>query len=74
MRRRCSRSIRALTTTATIVLVAGDARAQAPPATGLKPPALLERPARIAGRPNFNGIWQALNTAYWNLEVIRRKR
>ena len=26
------------------------------------------RPARIAGRPNFNGIWQAINTAYWNLE------
>ena len=27
-----------------------------------------DRPARIAGRPNFNGVWQALNTAYWNLE------
>jgi hypothetical protein len=26
------------------------------------------RPARIGGKPNFNGIWQALNTAYWNLE------
>lgn len=26
------------------------------------------RPARIAGRPNFNGIWQAINTANWNLE------
>ena len=22
----------------------------------------------MAGHPNFNGIWQALNTAYWNLE------
>src|SRR6266446_6163915 len=28
----------------------------------------LKRPATIGGRPNFNGIWQALNTAYWNLE------
>jgi hypothetical protein len=28
----------------------------------------LDRPATIAGHPNFNGIWQALNTAYWNLE------
>src|SRR5438094_9102762 len=28
----------------------------------------LERPARMSGHPNFNGIWQALNTAYWNLE------
>ena len=27
-----------------------------------------ERPERIAGKPNFNGIWQAINTAHWNLE------
>jgi hypothetical protein len=27
-----------------------------------------ERPARIGGKPNLNGIWQAMNTAYWNLE------
>jgi hypothetical protein len=27
-----------------------------------------ERPERIAGKPNLNGIWQAMNTAYWNLE------
>jgi hypothetical protein len=26
------------------------------------------RQSRIAGHPDFNGIWQALNTAYWNLE------
>jgi hypothetical protein len=26
------------------------------------------RPATVSGHPNFNGIWQALNTAYWNLE------
>jgi hypothetical protein len=26
------------------------------------------RPDRIAGRPNLNGIWQAINTANWNLE------
>jgi len=41
-----------------IVLAVSAARAQPQP----------DRPARIAGRPNFNGIWQALNTAYWNLE------
>ena len=29
----------------------------------------LKRPATIAGHPNFNGIWQAMNTAYWNLEA-----
>ena len=28
-----------------------------------------QRPATIGGHPNFNGIWQALNTAYWNLEA-----
>ena len=27
-----------------------------------------ELPERIAGKPNLNGIWQALNTAHWNLE------
>ena len=25
------------------------------------------RPARIAGHPNFNGIWQAMNTANYNI-------
>ena len=24
--------------------------------------------ARINGHPNLNGVWQAMNTAYWNLE------
>jgi hypothetical protein len=43
---------------AAIVLAVTAARAQPQ----------LDRPARIAGRPNFNGIWQALNTANWNLE------
>jgi hypothetical protein len=28
----------------------------------------MDRPGRISGHPNFNGVWQALNTAYWNLE------
>ncbi|MGD8325029.1 MAG: hypothetical protein PVF50_11750 [Gammaproteobacteria bacterium] len=28
-----------------------------------------QRPARIGGRPNLNGIWQAMNTAHWNLEA-----
>lgn len=26
------------------------------------------RPARIGGGPNLNGVWQAVNTANWNLE------
>jgi hypothetical protein len=44
---------------AAIVLAVSGARAQQPQ---------LERQVRIAGHPDFNGIWQALNTAYWNLE------
>jgi len=32
-----------------------------------------KRPDRIAGHPNLNGIWQALNTAYWNLEAHSAK-
>ena len=35
------------------------------------PAAAQERapPERIAGKPNLNGIWQAANTAHWNLEA-----
>ena len=28
-----------------------------------------QRPATIAGHPNLNGVWQALNSANWNLEA-----
>ena len=27
-----------------------------------------ERPARIEGKPNLNGVWQAIGSAHWNLE------
>ena len=37
----------------------------APAARGAAPAA---RPARIAGHPNMNGVWQAMGSAYWNLE------
>lgn len=30
--------------------------------------AAAQRPDRLNGRPNLNGLWQALNDAYWNLE------
>src|SRR5262249_24409205 len=29
----------------------------------------LNRPATMGGKPNFNGIWQAISGAYWNLEA-----
>ena len=58
VRPRPNRWIRALAVAAVIALALSGLRAQPQP----------NRPERIAGRPNFNGIWQALNTAYWNLE------
>ena len=54
------RSIVALATGAAILLTVTTARAQPPK---------LDRPETIAGHPDFNGVWQALNTAYWNLEA-----
>jgi hypothetical protein len=41
---------------AATLIVAGGALAQ-------------DRPARIGAEPNLNGIWQAMNGAYWNLEA-----
>jgi len=52
------RRIRALTISVAIVSAMSVAQAQRP----------LDRESRIGGRPNLSGVWQALNTAYWNLE------
>ena len=52
-----SRFIRTFVAAATILFAAAAAPAQQ-----------LDRPAIISGHPSFNGIWQALNTASWNLE------
>ena len=50
---------RRLTILGALLLVTSAAPAQQPQSS---------RPARVAGRPNLNGIWQAMNVAYWNLE------
>jgi hypothetical protein len=44
------------------------AAAPAQPAGRGAAPAAAPRPDRIAGKPNFNGVWQAMGSAYWNLE------
>jgi hypothetical protein len=50
----------------TVTPTAGQGRGQAAPApTQGRGQA---RPATIAGHPNFNGVWQAIGTAHWNLE------
>jgi hypothetical protein len=51
-------SILAATAAALMVTVSGPAFAQASCAAA----------ATIDGKPNLNGIWQAMNTANWNLE------
>jgi hypothetical protein len=41
-------------------------------AASLLVPALAqqaERPDQLGGHPNLNGVWQAMNSAYWNLEA-----
>jgi len=48
--------IRTIATAAAISLAAGVEAQQ------------LNRPGTILGHPNLNGIWQPLNTAYWDLE------
>jgi hypothetical protein len=42
---------------AALVIAAGAAEAQ------------TSQPKRIGGHPNLNGIWQAMNSANWNLEA-----
>lgn len=37
--------------------------------TGAAQAQTKNRPDRIAGHPNLNGIWRAYNSAYWNLEA-----
>jgi hypothetical protein len=54
-----------LTMAAIVLTVASVVDAQPRQEAGPQGP---DRPARVYGHPNFNGIWQALNTAYWNLE------
>jgi hypothetical protein len=55
------RFIGAIMTVAAIWLAAIAGQSQ-------QPTQPLDRPTRISGHPNFNGIWQALNSANWNLE------
>src|SRR5689334_4428902 len=47
----------------------GAKQSPAKQAKGPAASAASQRPATIGGHPNLNGIWQALNTANWNLEA-----
>lgn len=52
-----NRFIHTIVTGAVILFAGASAQAQQ-----------LNRAATVSGHPNLNGVWQALNTAYWNLE------
>ena len=38
------------------------------PTAGQAPPAAYRAPRTADGKPNLNGIWQALNTANWDIQ------
>lgn len=61
MQRKQRRALGAATAAGVVALVMAGAVA-------MSAQVQLERPARVSGKPNFNGIWQAMNTASWNLE------
>ena len=54
-----------------IALTAAVARplSAAAPSFAQQSGSAASRPARIAGQPNINGVWQAMNSANWNLEA-----
>jgi len=73
MRYRFTGAVVAMTLAAAVSLTVaptaqqGRGNAPAAPAAGQGRGAAA-RPATIAGHPNFNGVWQAIGSAHWNLE------
>lgn len=53
-----------LAATAAAFVMAGTGTALAQASAGQQ----AQQPATIDGKPNLNGVWQAMNTANWNLE------
>src|SRR5436190_13029322 len=59
---------------AAVMLLVANAQQRAPqpaaqPAAAPRGQQPVARPARIGGHPNLNGVWQAMNSANWNLEA-----
>ena len=72
MRYRFTGAVVAMTLAAAVLLtvapIAQQGRGNAPAAPAAGQGRGAARPAQIAGRPNLNGVWQAIGTAHWNLE------
>jgi hypothetical protein len=49
--------------------VAAAAFLSTAPSFAQQPGGAANRPARIGSQPNINGVWQAMNSANWNLEA-----
>ena len=67
MRTRFSGTIAAAMALAAIVFSPMSGQTPAAPTGAARQPAST-RPARIAGHPNLNGIYQAMGSQFWNLE------
>ncbi len=59
---------RGLPTGAWALALAASLTATAPPATAQQAPAPVVAHRTASGKPDLNGIWQALSGAYWNVE------
>jgi hypothetical protein len=55
-------------TTLLAAIAAGAAAIAGVATLTLRVDAADQNPAKIGGKPNMNGIWQAVGSAYWNLE------
>src|SRR4029453_13529572 len=73
MRYRFTGAVVAMTLAAAVSLTVAPTAQQGREKAPAGPPAgqgrgAAARPAQIAGHPNFNGVWQAISSAHWNLE------
>jgi len=57
-------AVGAAVVTVVVMLSVSHTQGQGAPGATVSP-----RPARIGGKPNFSGIWQALNEANWDLQA-----
>ncbi len=63
-----TRKLAALVSCCTLLAACGPAAETSTEQAAASAAPTISGPARIDGHPNLNGVWQALNTAHWNLE------
>jgi hypothetical protein len=60
---------RSLMAATTVAAIAGLSWLAIPRTAAQTPAAPAVQVSRVAGKPDFNGIWQAINTANWDLQT-----